>query len=219
MPRSASYFPKTKGFEMSDFPENFDADFLATTYELVKSGRSIYGEIGSPKQVEKMAELEARMGLARQLGEVPPPPEPWTVERAAKERLAREYPGGDPATSPMPDLTAEWIAGQFDALGKLSVGDQAKLAREVALDVGENTSDATMNYSFYRHGQPTPTGPGIVDQLVKEAEPAITHLIEPAKRAEAMKLVRCNRRLLEIYALRGRGMTAYAGRKAAFGLK
>jgi hypothetical protein len=204
---------------MSEDLSNFDVEFLTSTYEIVKSGESVYGPVGSPKQVEKMAELEAKMGLARHLGEVPPAPEPWTVERAAKERLAQDFPGGDPAASPMPEHLTNWISNQFDAIGKLSVGDQAKLAREVALDVGENTSDATMNYSFYRHGQPVPTGPGIVDQLVKEAEPAINHLVEPGKRAEAMKLIRCDRRLLEMYALHGRAMTAYASRKAAFGLK
>ena len=69
----------------------------------------VCGPVGSPKQVEKMAELEAKMGLARRLGEASPAPEPWTVERAAKERLATEFPKGDPATSPMPEHITAWL--------------------------------------------------------------------------------------------------------------
>jgi len=174
---------------MSEDQSNFNGDFLTKTREIVASGESVYGPVGSPKQVEKLVELDARLAVSRRLGEAPPAPEPWTEERAAKERLAREFPKGDPANSPMPEQVMAWATAQFDNLGKLNVREQATLAREVADDFAYRTSDASMNYSYYKNGH-TPTGSSIVEALVKDAEPAINHLVEPTKRAEATKLVR-----------------------------
>jgi hypothetical protein len=51
---------------------------------------------------------------------------------------------------------------------------------------------------------------------LKDAEPAITGLRDPAK---IKNLLRLDRQLLELYASCGRNMTAYTKRKAEFGLK
>ena len=69
--------------------------------------------------------------------------------------------------------------------------------------------------SRYQNGG-YPTGPGIVDAMLKEAEPAIAGTPDPAK---IKNLLRLDRRLLELYASRGRAIAAYAKRKADFGLK
>jgi hypothetical protein len=52
--------------------------------------------------------------------------------------------------------------------------------------------------------------------LLKEAAPAIARMPYPAK---TKNLLRLDRQLLELYASRGRTMTAYNERKAALGLK
>ena len=75
-------------------------DFLVNLHARVAAGESAYGAVGSPAQVAKMAELDAKLGLARQLGEAPPAPEPWSVERAAKERLEPGIPGRRVAADP-----------------------------------------------------------------------------------------------------------------------
>jgi len=61
-----------------------------------------------------------------------------------------------------------------------------------------------------------PTGAGIVETLVKEAEPYIAVTPNPAKTRELLLL---DRRLLELYVSRGRAITIYTNRKAALGLK
>ena len=63
---------------MSEDQSNFNGDFLTKTREIVASGESVYGPVGSPKQVEKLVELDARLAVSRRLGEAPPAPEPWT---------------------------------------------------------------------------------------------------------------------------------------------
>ena len=51
--------------------------------------------------------------------------------------------------------------------------------------------------------------------LLKDAEPAIASTPDPAK---TKNLLRLNRELLELYASRGRAITAFTNRKAALGL-
>jgi hypothetical protein len=57
-----------------------------------------------------------------------------------------------------------------------------------------------------------------VAALLKEAEVAVNHFVEPGNRADTLKLLRLDRNLLEIYAVRGRNMTSYMQRKAELGL-
>ena len=56
----------------------------------------------------------------------------------------------------------------------------------------------------------------IVEDLLKDAEPAIAGTPNPAK---TKNLLRLNRELLELYASRGRAIAAYANPKAEYGLK
>jgi hypothetical protein len=58
----------------------------------------------------------------------------------------------------------------------------------------------------------------IVENLAREAEVAVNHFVEPGKRADTLRLLRLDRNLLEIYAARGRAMSAYTKRKAELGL-
>jgi hypothetical protein len=159
-----------------------------------------------------LQEIEAKLGLARQLGEAPPAPEPWTVERAARERLAHDFPGGDPAAKPVSEIMTKWIADRLEGLGRLSTREQGNLVQQVTEDFAYRSSDVSMNHSFARGGV-APTGHGIVDALMKEAGPAIGHMT-----AGEQQLLRADRQMLEFFANRGRAITAYAARKSALGL-
>jgi hypothetical protein len=194
------------------------ADFLSDLRERILAGTSVYGDPNSARAVEKLAEVDAKLGLARRLGEAPPAPPPWTVERAAKERLAHEFPLGDPTTFRQSEMLTAGLAAKFEKLGQLTVREQAALAQQTAEDFAYHASDVSMNYSFARGGV-VPTGLSIVEALLRDAEPAVNASIEPGKRAETMKLLRCDRRLLELYAVKGRNRTAYANRKAQLGIK
>jgi hypothetical protein len=61
-----------------------------------------------------------------------------------------------------------------------------------------------------------PDGSRIVEDLLKDAEPAIAGTPDPVK---TKYLLRLNRELLELYASLGRAMSMYAARKVEFGLK
>jgi hypothetical protein len=130
--------------------------------ETVASGESVYGAVGSPKQVEKLAELDAKIALGRQLGEIPPAPEPWSVQRAAQERLAQEFPGGDPARQERSEMKSAWLAKQFEALAKLDAREQAALAHQVGDDFADRASPVSMRHSSFREGG-YPSGSTIVD--------------------------------------------------------
>jgi hypothetical protein len=191
---------------------------LADLRERILAGTSLYGDPQSTRAVEKLAEVEAKLGLARQLGEAPPAPEPWSIERAAKERLAREFPHGDPNTFQQSEELAAHLASKFEKLGQLSVREQAALAAETAADFAYHASDVSMGYSFARGGV-VPTGSQIVEALLRDAEAAVNASVEPGKRAETMKLLRCSRQLLELFAVKGRNRSAYAARRAQLGIK
>jgi hypothetical protein len=193
-------------------------DFLTATRELVASGKSVYGPADTPAAQAKLQELDAKIALGRQLGEIAPAPEAWSIERAAKERLEREFRQGDPSKFERSEILEAGLAAKFDRLGKLSTREQANLAQEVADDFAYRSSDVSMRHSFTRGGQ-TPTGHQVVEQLLKDAQPAVDASVEPGKRAETMKLLRCDRQLLELYAVRGRNLSAYSSRKAQLGIK
>jgi hypothetical protein len=143
---------------LSEEHSNPLGDFLIKTRELVAEGNSVYGPVGSPRQVEKLAELDAKLAVSRRLGEAPPAPEPWTEERAAKERLAREFPVGDPTTKPFSETMSQWITNQFERLGKLSTREQADLAQQTADDFAYHTSAVSVGPSRYQNGG-YPSGP------------------------------------------------------------
>ena len=69
--------------------------------------------------------------------------------------------------------------------------------------------------SWYQDGG-DPIGSRIVEDLLKVAEPDIASTPDPAK---TKNLLRLDRRLLELYAVRGRAIAACAKRRAEFGLK
>ena len=46
------------------------ADFLVNFREQIANGKSIYGDPASPTAQAKLAELDAKIGLGRQLGEI-----------------------------------------------------------------------------------------------------------------------------------------------------
>jgi hypothetical protein len=196
------------------------SDFLTGLRETVASGESVYGAVGSPRQVAKLAELDAKIALGRQLGEIQPAPEPWSVERAARARLATEFPLGDPAGQETSELLSAGLQSKFDRLSGLSTREQAGLAQQIADDFGYRASDASLRHSTYRPETSNYlTGNQIVEALWKEAEPAVAAIAKPGEQTKMMSLLRLDRNLLELMAVRGRNLTGYANRKSQLGLK
>jgi hypothetical protein len=58
-----------------------------------------------------------------------------------------------------------------------------------------------------------------VEALLKEAERAVAATAKPGEGPKILSLLRLDRQLLELMAIRGRNITAYAARKAHLGLK
>jgi hypothetical protein len=195
-----------------DTPANPTAEFLLSIRESVASGNSVYGPADSPRAVEKLAELEAKLALGRHLGEIPPGSEPWSIQRAAAERLAQEHPLGDLSAQPVSEMLTEHIKGKAEAIKKLSDREQADVAQQVADDLAYRASDVSVRHSVYRREGRMPTGAEIVNQLVEDARPALAFL------GLDEKTVRLDRNLLELAAVRGRNMTSYANRKRELGL-
>jgi hypothetical protein len=53
---------------------------------------------------------------------------------------------------------------------------------------------------------------------LKEAEPAVAAIAKPGEHTKIMSLLRLDRKMLELMAVRGRNITAYGNRKTALGL-
>lgn len=202
---------------MSDTHE--DPHPLLGLLQLVETGNSIYGAIGSPKQVEKVNELRARIGLGRELGEIPEAPPPIET-RVRQERLDHEFPGGDPTPTWSDDQCA-FYQGKLDAIAALGDAGVAKLTSEVAADLAYRATEASSPHTKYN---PETGGylPGSeqLAALAQDAEPAVRLFAgaDAASAAKALKLLRADRDLLELFAVRGRNMTAYAERKKALKL-
>lgn len=111
----------------------------------------------------------------------------------------------------MSEHLSAWTSAQFERLGKLSVREQADLAQQAADDFAHRASAGSVGHSRYQNGG-YPTGSLIVDELLKDAEPAIAGTQDPAK---IRNLLRLDRQLLELFTSRGRNIAAYA----EFGLK
>jgi hypothetical protein len=181
--------------------------------QLIETGNSVYGPIGSPLQTEKVAELRARIGLGRELGEIAPEPPPIEI-RVRQERLDHDFPGGDPAPT-WDDNQRAFYQGKLDAIAALGDAGIAKLSSEVAADLSYRATQASLPYASHNRetGGYMP-GTEQLAALVKDAEPAV-RLFAPdaASAAKALKLLRADRDLLELFAVRGRNMTRYAARK------
>lgn len=204
---------------MSDEQPNV-GEFLLRTRELVAAGKSAYGDPNSPAAQAQLAELDARLEHHRHMGEAPPPTPPWTQERVAAERLAAEHPLGDPAAVTIPAALAEHWDRQFDALAELDGLRFAKACDAVAQDIAGRASEVTFRHGAYNPGNGRYASPHeIVEALVKDAEPAVRAIAEDQKTATTMlKLIRADRKLLELFASRGQARQAYQASKKRYGL-
>jgi hypothetical protein len=197
-------------------PDNPVGQFLAEMRERIVSGESAYGDPQCARAIERLAEIDAKLALGRQLGEIAPAPEPWSVQRAASERLAQEFPAGASAGE-MNEVLAQGVAAKFDHLAGLSTREQSSLAQQVADDFVDRTSGVSLRHAAYRDGG-FPNGATIVEALLQDAQPAIRALAKPGEAGKLTELLRLDRNLLELYASRGQSMAAYSARKAKLGL-
>ena len=110
------------------------SDYLIGTRDIILQGGSIWGDPDKPLAKNKLAEIEGHLAFMRTIGEAPPEPAPkWSHENLARERLAIEFPGGDPSTTLDPAL-ANYYGQQVDALAKLDPERQADMAAKVAVE-------------------------------------------------------------------------------------
>jgi hypothetical protein len=118
----------------------------------------------------------------------------------------------------MSELLSGGLQAKLDGLSGLSTREQGELAQQTADDF--RASDASLRHSVYRRETGNyATGNQVLEALLKEAEPAVTAIAKPGEQAKFMSLLRLDRHLLELLAVRGRNMTAYSKRKTALGLK
>jgi hypothetical protein len=203
-----------------DTPISPNARFLLHTRDLIINGKSAYGDPNSPAAQAQLAEVDAKLGLMRQLGEAPPPPEPWTVQRAARERVQQEFPGGDPAAMVIPDIVDASYRAKFAALATLSGRALANRFDEVDKDIAGRASAVTLRHGAYDPATGTYPGGGTqAAALLRDAEPAVAQFAKnPAERDQIMRTLRADRRLLEAFATRGQAMTRYADRRKELGV-
>lgn len=203
---------------MSD-DTNPEAEFLIRTRDLIAEGKSAYGPVGSPKQIEKLAEYNAKLDFGRRTGEVPPAPEPMNADRIAKERLASEWRNGEPSLT-VSEHHADFFNKQLDALAELPPQVLAIREREVVDDLEQRPSPVCAPHCGYRAElNRRATGFEVREGLLKDAEAVIAaNHPDPADRARVTKLIRGNRQLLEHYAHRGQARAAYAAQKKKYGL-
>ena len=117
-------------------------------------------------------------------------------------------------------VLATGLQAKIDQLSGLSTREQAGLAQQTADDFGYRASDASLRYSTYRRETGNYlSGSQIVEALSKEAEPAVAAIAKPGEQTKMMSVLRLDRNLLELMAIRGLNIAAYSNRKAALGLK
>jgi hypothetical protein len=76
-----------------------------------------------------------------------------------------------------------------------------------------------MQHSMFRRDRGDyPPGSQIVEALLKEGEVVVSTFVEPGERTKTLKLLRLDRHLLELYAVRGRNIAGYTAAKARYGL-
>lgn len=200
-----------------DKPLSPDAEFLLRHRESVAEGNTVY-PTGSPRQIEKLAQLDAEIAFRRQIGEMPAAEEPWSAARAAKERLAAEWVSGAPSAA-LPEYALEQTRQRLETLPS----DDKRLAQmtdELAADLKDRPSAGSFGYSAYRPATADyPSGHEILSAMVADAKAVIdATYADPAERTRAMKLVQTNRSALEAFAARGRAVAAYADQKKRYGI-
>lgn len=197
-----------------------EGEFLTSLREKLVAGQSAYGDPSSPAAQLRLQEIDAKLGFMRQIGEAPPAPEPWTVERAAKERLAAEFPIGE--LQPIhEDKIAAW-SKKFDQLDAMDDFSKARRADQVAKEIGDRPPEFAIGLVMEHrreHGA-APSGHALTEMLLKAAEPAVRDAADdPADTADFMKVLRLDRSALEYFAGRGLRMAAYAAAKKKYGIK
>ena len=200
--------------------ETPEAKLLLNLRELIVAGKSAYGDPTTPAAQARLQEVDAKLGFMRQIGEAPPAAEPWTVERAAKERLAAEFPRGE--LPPLHEDLVKSYSAKFDQLDALDGAAKARLADQVAIELDARPPDfaAGMILDYRRAHGAAPSGHALTEMLLKIAEPAVRADAEdPADTAELMAVLRLDRRALELWASRGLRLAGYAAAKAKYGLK
>lgn len=193
---------------------------LMNLREQVASGTSLWGPVGSSKQVAKMAEIDAHLEFGRRIDEMPPAPPPMTADLVAQQELARRFPLGDPGDHVIPPSLVEHYHRQFDALGELDDARFGRVCAAVAQEIKDHTSQVSFRYSAYDTATGTyPSGNQIVEALLADATPAIEIFTKdnPSERERLLKLVRGDRRLLETFAAQGQAMGSYSATKKKFG--
>jgi hypothetical protein len=117
-------------------------------------------------------------------------------------------------------VLATGLQAKIDQLSGLSTREQAGLAQQTADDFGYRASDPSLRRSTYRpESSNYLTGNQNVEALLKEAEPAVAAIAKPGEHTKVMSLLRLDRNLLELMAVRGRNLSGYANRKSQLGLK
>ena len=200
-----------------DSPElNPTAAFLIRTREIVASGGSVYGDANSPAAKAKLEELDAKINLGQQLGEIPA--EPSWDQRVRDERLKQDFPFGAPHD--IPEHVVEKFSETFETLHALPAGAQSRLADAVAADFEGQASRVSVVHSRPDPATGTkPTGSAIVERLIRDAEPAVrANADDPSEVPELLRLLKLDRKALEYFAARGRNLTAYAARRKALGM-
>ena len=201
-----------------DQPLSPDAEFLQRHRESVAEGNNVY-PLGSPRQIEKLAELDAQIEFRRRIGEMPPAPEPMSADLIAKQRLASEWPGGEPSAA-LPDYAVEQTRQRLETLTGLDDRRLAAMTDELAKDLADNQSSGSFTYSGYRPATADyPSGHEVLAAMVADAKAVIdATYADPAERTRAMKLVQTNRSALEAFAARGRAVAAYAADRKKYGI-
>jgi len=194
------------------------ADLLLSTREICLDGKSVYGDPNGRRAQEKLQEIDANLVFLRGLGEAPPAPEPWAPERAARERLAQEFPDGNPATTPWHPAQRELVTKQVAALGALSTAEQADLYQALVDSLRDNASAATVRHSATKNGV-GPSGSQILNAMLKDAEPAVLALAKAGEIQQLRDALKFDRNLLERFAVRGRNITNFQAAAARYGVK
>jgi len=112
---------------------------LSTTRGPIAEGRSAYGPVGSPRQVEAKARFDAQIEFGRRIGKYPAAPEPINADHITKETLAGEWRVGGPSTA-IPGHMAEQNKQRFDTLAALDDRGLAVMTDELAADLSERPS-------------------------------------------------------------------------------